>query len=81
MFTKIHNKNGQEMSIVSQQYDTGVHVIINDDPKQQFGVIGKEEDFHKKVRIKAIKNGDILINGTYIPYNSKKYNINNFKKD
>ena len=81
MITIIHdNKYDKELSFVTQQYQIGTYVIVNNDPKLQFGVNCKEEEYHKKLRIKAIKMGDDIISGSILTCRSK-YPINKFKED
>lgn len=81
MFTKIKTKEGKELNFVTQQYETGLYIIVNNNPALQGSSLLKEEAYHKQLRIKAIKIGDTLLDGTIIPYKGKKYNINNFIKE
>lgn len=81
MFTKIYNnKTNKEISIVTQQYEIGTYIIINNDPMLQGTTILKEEQYHKKIRISAIKNNDIIISGSILNCKSK-YKINNFNNE
>lgn len=81
MFTKIRTKKGKEFTFVTQQYKIGLYVNVNNNPALQGISSLKEEVYHKELRIKVIKAGDILVDGTIIPYKDKKYNINNFIKE
>lgn len=81
MFTKIKNKEGETLVFNTQQYVTGLYIIVNNDPALQGCSLLKEEEYHKRLRIKAIKAGDTLVDGTIIPYKGRKYNINNFTKE
>ena len=81
MFTTIKIKEGKELSFVTQQYKIGLYIIVNSDPALQGSSLLKEEIYHKQLRIKAIKAGDTLVDGTIIPYKGRKYNINNFIKE
>lgn len=81
MFTKIKNKEGKELNVVTKQYEIGLYIIINNNPALQGSSLLKEEAYHKRLRIKVIKSGDTLVDGTIIPYKGRKYNINNFTKE
>ena len=81
MFTKIKTKEGKELNFVTQQYGLGLYIIVNNNPSLQDSSLLKEEAYHKQLRIKAIKSGDTLIDGTIISYKGRKYNINNFIKE
>ena len=81
MITVIHdNKINKDISFVTQQYEVGTYVIINNDPAMQFGISIKEEEYHKKIRIKAIKVGYTIISGSILSCKSK-YPINQFKDE
>ena len=77
MYTNIKTKEGKESHIVTQHYEIGTYVMINNDPASQFRSHLQEKDFHIKVRKDAIKNGDTIVNGTIIEYKDK-VNINPF---
>lgn len=81
MFTTIKTKKGEELNFVTQQYTLGLYIIVNNNSALQGSSLLKEEIYHKQLRIKALKNGDTLIDGTIIPYKGRKYNINNFTKE
>lgn len=81
MFTKIKTKEGETLHFNSKQYEIGTYIIINNNPACQLTSSLKEEKFHIKLRIEAIKNSDTLVDGTIIPYKGRKYNINNFIKE
>lgn len=76
MYTKIKTKDGIR-DIVSREFEFGTYYIINNNPSLQGGVNDKEEMFHKKVRIKAIKDENIILDGTILTCRSK-YPINKF---
>ena len=51
MYTKIKTKDGRIEGFRTQQYITGLYLIINDDPAKQMTVTDKtEEQFHKDIR-------------------------------
>ena len=77
MFTKILTKEGMELNFVTQQYNVGTYVIINNDPSMQFGVDKKEDVYHKEIRIQCIKGGDTLVGGSLLTLKTK-YPINTF---
>lgn len=81
MFTKIKTKEGKELNFVTKQYELCLYIIVNNNPALQSSSLLKEEAYHKRLRIKAIKSGDTLVDGTIISYKGKKYNINNFMKE
>lgn len=78
MFTTIKSKD-TEYTFVTQQYIVGTYCIINGDPNSQHGSSLTEDEYHIEIRKQAIKNGDIIVNGTIIPH--KDININKFSKD
>jgi len=72
MFTVLKTKNGDLLNFVTQQYEIGTYIIINNDPSMQGGTLLKEVDYHKKLRRNAIKSGDIIEDGTFILFNKDK---------
>ena len=79
MFTIIYDtKRKQTDNIVTQQHEVDTYMIINNDPSLQGGSNDNEEIVHKKIRIKAIKLGNIITGGTILSCKSK-YAINEFK--
>lgn len=79
MFTTIYDtKRKQTDSIVTQQYEVGTYMIINNDHALQGVCDDNEEIVHKKIRIKAIKLSNIITSGTVLSCKSK-YAINDFK--
>ena len=74
MYTVLVTKDKQVIKILSQQYVCGTYVTING---HQGGTTDKEEVFHKKLRIKALKAGDIIKDGSVIDLKSK-FPINTF---
>jgi hypothetical protein len=79
MYTTIVTNEGQEIKVVSQQYEVGLYVILNNDPANQFGVNKKEDLYHKDIRIKTLKMGGKIIGGTTLDVRSK-YPINTFSQ-
>ena len=50
MITTIIDDKHKEHKIVTQQYQVGTYVIIDNDPAQQFGVNMSEVKYHKGLR-------------------------------
>jgi hypothetical protein len=75
MFTIIKEPDGTETNIVTQEYEVGTYIIINNDPSLQSGSVLKEIPYHIKIRKAALKQGASIISGTYIPGKFKQ-NIN-----
>ena len=50
MITTIIDDEHKEHEIVTQQYEIGTYVIIDNDPAQQFGVNMSEVKYHKYIR-------------------------------
>ena len=80
MRTVIKNKELGNIEIITQQYELGLYVAIykNKELINQFGSNLKEAAYHRKVRIRAIKRGDTIIDGTILETKSK-YPINTFE--
>jgi len=65
MITIIKNKEGKGLTFQTQQYETGLYVIINDRPDSQYCVNKTEEKYHKGLIKTAVTIGDTV---TYTPY-------------
>ena len=79
MFTKIKTAEGIKIVFRTQQYKSGVYVIVNDDPSTQwFEPNISERDWHIKLRRKYIKNNGIVLVGTKIENYKGRYKINKF---
>lgn len=50
MVTVIVGDDNKEHTIVTQQYQVGLYVIIDHDPAQQFGLDIEEKEYHRKLR-------------------------------
>lgn len=50
MITTIIGDDGYEHSVVTQQYQVGLYVIIDSDPSQQGGVDMEEKEYHEMLR-------------------------------
>lgn len=50
MITTIIDDKHKEYKVVTQQYQVGTYVIIDNDPAQQFGVQISEVKYHKWLR-------------------------------
>lgn len=82
MITVINDKELGKIEIVTQQYQLGLYVAIYKNKRliNQFGSNLKEVAYHRKVRIKAIKRGDTIVDGTILETKSK-YPINVFENE
>lgn len=82
MITVINNKELGKIEIVTQQYQLGLYVAIYKNKRliNQFGSNLKEVAYHMKVRIRAIKIGDTIVDGTILETKSK-YPINTFENE
>lgn len=82
MITVINNKELGKIEIVTQQYQLGLYVAIYKNKRliNQFGSNLKEVVYHRKVRIRAIKIGDTIVDGTILKTKSK-YPINTFENE
>lgn len=80
MFTTIKQGNSI-INIVTQSYIVSTYVCIysNNRPISQFGTPMSETQYHKRVRINAIKNNDTIIDGSILTCRSR-YDINKFNK-
>lgn len=82
MRTVIKDKELGNIEIITQQYELGLYVAIYKNKRliNQFGSNLKEVAYHRKVRIKAIKRGDTIVEGNVIETKSK-YPINVFENE
>lgn len=82
MITIINYKELGEIGIVTRQYQLGLYVAIykNKILINQFGSNLKEVAYHRKVRIRAIKRGGTIVDGTILETKSK-YPINTFENE
>lgn len=82
MITIINYKELGKVEIVTQQYQVGLYVAIYKNKRliSQFGSNLKEAAYHREVRIRAIKEGDTIIDGTILETKSK-YPINTFENE
>lgn len=82
MITVINDKELGKVEIVTQQYQVGLYVAIYKNKRliNQFGSNLKEAAYHRKVRIRAIKRGDTIVEGTVFETKSK-YPINVFENE
>lgn len=82
MITIINDKELGKIEIVTQQYQPSLYVAIYKNKRliNQFGSNLKEVAYHKKVRIRAIKRGDTIVDGTILETKSK-YPINTFENE
>ena len=82
MITIINDKELGKIEIVTQQYQLGLYVAIYKNKRliNQFRSNLKEAVYHRKVRIRAIKRGDTIVDGTVLETKSK-YPINTFKNE
>lgn len=82
MRTVIKNKELGNIEIITQQYQAGLYIVIYKNKRliNQYGSNLKEAEYHRKVRIRAIKIGDIIVEGTVLEIKSK-YPINVFENE
>lgn len=82
MRTVIKDKEFGNIEIVTQQYESSLYVAIYKNKRliNQYGSNFKEAAFHRKVRIRAIKRGDTIVEGSVIETKSK-YPINVFENE
>lgn len=82
MITVINDKELGKVTIVTQQYQVGLYVAIYKNKRliNQFGSNLKEAAYHRKVRIRAIKRGGTIVEGTVLEIKSK-YPINVFENE
>lgn len=82
MKTVIKNKELGNIKIITQQYQLGLYIAIYKNKRliNQYASNLKEAEYHRKVRIRAIKIGDIIVEGTVLEIKSK-YPINVFENE
>ncbi|QIG59157.1 hypothetical protein crAss002_47 [Bacteroides phage crAss002] len=82
MRTVIKDKELGNIEIITRQYELGLYVAIYKNKRliNQFGSNLKEAAYHRKVRIRAIKRGDTIVEGSVIEIKSK-YPINVFENE
>lgn len=82
MITIINDKELGKIKIFTQQYQLGLYVAIYKNKRliNQFGSNLKEVAYHRKVRIRAIKRGGTIVDGTILKTKSK-YPINTFENE
>lgn len=66
MFTEITASDGTITNIVTQEYEVGTYIIVNNNAQLQGGTTLKEIPYHIKLRKKALKRGDKITKGSYI---------------
>lgn len=83
MRTVIKYKELGNIEIITQQYELGLYVALykNKELITQFGSELKERSYHIEVRVKAIKEGDSIIDGNVIDNYKGKYPINTFENE
>lgn len=64
MITTFNDMNGDETSIVTQQYEIGTYFIINNDSARQGGSHLDEKEFHEMIRKNAEEEGCTNITGS-----------------
>lgn len=82
MRTVIKDKELGNIEIITQQYESSLYVAIYKNKRliNQYGSNLKEVAYHRKVRIRAIKRGDTIVDGTILETKSK-YPINTFENE
>ena len=82
MRTVIKDKELGNIEIITQQYASGLYVAIYKNKRliNQYGSNLKEAAYHRKVRIRAIKRGDTIVDRTILETKSK-YPINTFENE
>lgn len=82
MRTVIKDKELGNIEIITQQYESSLYVAIYKNKRliNQYGSNLKEVAYHRKVRIRAIKRGDTIVEGNVIETKSK-YPINVFENE
>ena len=82
MRTVIKDKELGNIEIITQQYESSLYVAIYKNKRliNQYGSNLKEAAYHRKVRIRAIKIGDTIVEGNVIETKSK-YPINVFENE
>lgn len=74
MHTKIRVKEtGRIIQHVTQQYEVGTYIIIDNNPRLQGAVTTKETQYHIALRKKVLKSDAVeLSGGTLIDYSGKE---------
>ena len=82
MRTVIKDKELGNIEIITQQYELGLYVAVYKDKRliDQFGSTLKETVYHRILRIRTIKRGDTIVEGSVIETKSK-YPINVFENE
>lgn len=82
MRTVIKDKELGNIEIITQQYESSLYVAIYKNKRliNQYGSNLKKAAYHRKVRIRAIKRGDTIVEGNVIETKSK-YPINVFENE
>lgn len=82
MITIINDKELGKIKIVTQQYQLGLYVAIYKNKRliNQFESNLKEVAYHREARIRAIKRGGTIVDGTILETKSK-YPINTFENE
>lgn len=82
MIAVINDKELGKVEIVTQQYRVSLYVAIYKNKRliNQFGSNLKEVAYHREVRIRAVKRGDTIVDGTILETKSK-YPINTFENE
>lgn len=82
MRTVIKDKELGNIEIITQQYESSLYVAIYKNKRliNQYGSNLKEAAYHREVRIRAIKRGDTIVDGTILETKSK-YPINTFENE
>lgn len=82
MRTVIKDKELGNIEIITQQYELGLYVAVYKDKRliDQFGSNLKETVYHRILRIRTIKRGDTIVEGSVIEIKSK-YPINVFENE
>ena len=82
MRTVIKDKELGNIEIITQQYESGLYVAVykNNRLIDQFGSNLKETAYHRILRIRTIKRGDTIVEGSVIETKSK-YPINVFENE
>lgn len=78
MFTKLNDPAKGILNIETRQFETGLYIIINNDPKLQNTLDMKEEQYHINVRTKCLARNGIILNGTVIKNYKGSLPINKF---
>ena len=62
MITVIKNKEDEEISFTTQQYEVGLYLIINNNPAKQYSLnVHDEKEWHKSLRKGILEKGEEII--------------------